>query len=100
MQFDDDNCGVYMYERYLFFVMIIWWMIGDKHVYVFMLIMMMMDYVVELLYENDIDIDGECMNAKWRCDLGYYIYPMEVKMIVSLLLNMCIMSHIFMHHKS
>jgi len=29
-----------------------------------MLIMMMMDYVVELLYENDIDIDGECMNAK------------------------------------
>jgi len=39
-------------------------MIGDKHVYVFMLIMMMMDYVVELLYENDIDIDGECMNAK------------------------------------
>ena len=22
---------------------------------------------------NDGDIDGECMYAKWRCDLGYYI---------------------------
>jgi len=39
-------------------------MIGDKHVYVLMLIMMMMNYVVELLHANDGDIDGECMYAK------------------------------------
>jgi len=30
-------------------------MIGDKHVYVLMLIVMMMNYVVELLHENDVD---------------------------------------------
>jgi hypothetical protein len=35
-------------------------MIGDEHVYVLMLIMMMMNYVVELLHAND----GECMYAK------------------------------------
>jgi len=36
MQFDDDNCGVCIYEGCLFFfcVMIIWWMMGDKHVHV------------------------------------------------------------------
>ena len=28
MQFDDDNCGVCMYEMCLFLEMIIWWMIG------------------------------------------------------------------------
>jgi len=39
-------------------------MIGDKHVYVLMLIMMMMNYVVELLHGNDGDIDGECICAK------------------------------------
>jgi len=73
MQFDDDNCGACMYERCLFFVMIIWWMVGDKHVYVLMLIMVMMNYLVELLHANDGDINGECMYAKWSCDLGYYI---------------------------
>jgi len=32
-------------------------------------------------------------------DLGY-LYPTNVKMMVNLLLNMCIVSHMFMHHKS
>ena len=35
-------------------------MFDDKHDYVLVLIMMMMNYVVELLYANDDDID-ECM---------------------------------------
>jgi hypothetical protein len=39
-------------------------MIGDKHVNVLMLFMMMMNYVVELLHANDGDIDGECTYAK------------------------------------
>jgi len=39
-------------------------MIGDKNVYVWMLIMMMMNYVVELLHANDGDIVGECMKVK------------------------------------
>jgi hypothetical protein len=41
-------------------------MFGDKHDYVLVLIMMVMDYVVELLHANDgdIDCDCECMYAK------------------------------------
>jgi hypothetical protein len=39
-------------------------MFGDKHVYVLVLIMMMKNYVVELLHANDGDIDGECIYAK------------------------------------
>ena len=81
MQLDDDNFGASMFERCLFLVMIIWWMIGDKHVYVLMLIMMMMNYVVELLHANDGDIDGECMYAKWRWFM--ILYPMKVKMMVN-----------------
>jgi len=52
--------------RCFFLVMTIWWMFDDKHVYVLVLIMMIMNYVVELLHSNDGDIDGECMYAKWR----------------------------------
>ena len=43
-----------------------WWLFDDKHVYVFVLIMMMINYIVELLHANDGYIDGECMYAKWR----------------------------------
>jgi len=39
-------------------------MFGDKHDYVLLLIMMVMNYVVKLLHANDRDIDGECMYAK------------------------------------
>jgi len=40
-------------------------MFGDKHDYVLVLIMMMMmNYVGELLHANDGDINGECMYAK------------------------------------
>jgi len=39
-------------------------MFGDKHDYVMVLIMMVMNYVVELLQANYGDIDGECMYAK------------------------------------
>jgi hypothetical protein len=39
-------------------------MFGDKHDYVLVLIMMVMNYVVELLHANEDDIDGECMYAK------------------------------------
>jgi len=39
-------------------------MFGDKHDYVLVLIMMVMNYVVELLHANGGDIDGECMYAK------------------------------------
>jgi hypothetical protein len=47
------------------------------------------NYVVELLHVNDGDIDGECMYA-----------IMKVRMMVNLLLNMCIVCSLFMHHKS
>jgi len=52
-------------------------MFDDKHDYVLVLIMMMMNYVVELLYANDDDID-ECM------------YDNEDENDDILLLNMCI----------
>jgi len=39
-------------------------MFGDNHDYVLVLILMMMNYVGELLHANDGDIDGECMYAK------------------------------------
>jgi len=48
---------------------------------------MMMNYVVELLHTNDGDIVGECMYAKWMWNWWWI-----------LLLNMCIVCHMFMHH--
>lgn len=45
-------------------VMTILRMVGDKHDYVWVLIMMVMNYVVRLVHANDGDIDGECMYGK------------------------------------
>jgi hypothetical protein len=75
MQFDDDNCGVCIYERCLFFVMVIWWMIGDKHVYVLLFVehvecrlLVVNSYMLILLV---ILLVNACI--KNEGDIGYYI---------------------------
>ena len=61
MQFDDDNCGACIYERCLFFVLIIWWMIHAKcqllianvymlNVDIWLWWLHELNYVVEFLY--------------------------------------------------
>jgi len=96
MQFDDDNCDACIYERCLFFVMIIWWMIGDKHVYVllfvehvkcwllvvnpYMLILMVI-LLVNACMQNIGDIGYYIQWCWWMC---YWIYVL-------------VLSHIFMH---
>jgi len=75
MQFDDDNCGACIYERCLFFVMIIWWMIGDKHVYVMLFVehvkcwlLMVNPYMLILIV---ILLVNACMQNEG--DIWYYI---------------------------
>jgi len=75
MQFDDDNCGACIYERCLFFVMIIWWMIGDKHVYVLLFVeyvkcwlLVVNPYMLILMV---ILLVNACMQNEG--DIGYYI---------------------------
>jgi len=88
MQFDDDNCGACIYERCLFLVMIIWWMIGDKHVYVMLFVehvkcwlLVMNSYMLILMV---ILLVNACMQNEG--DIGYYIQWWWVVVV-----NMCIM---------
>ena len=94
-KFDNDSCGACVYERCLFFVMIIWWMIGDKHVYVMLFVehvkcwlLVVNPYMLILMV---ILLVNACMQNEG--DIGYYIQCFELFVWTYALL----LSHMFMH---
>jgi hypothetical protein len=95
MPLDDDNCGACIYERWLCLVLIIWWMIGDKHVYVMLFVehvkcwlLVVNSYMSILMVILLVNV---CMQNEG--DIGYYIQCWWVCCWIYVL----VLSPIFMH---